>query len=126
MEIKLYITPKKLAYIMISAVEGNHMTRAWVSKLYVTGTSKKWDGKLWYGEPSFYEEDFSFSVVEYDEVTGEKKVRRITQKKMQKGVKLMAEKYAGHFADWFGDGGWDNITADTFLQCVALGEVVYG
>ena len=42
-----------------------------------------------------------------------------------RGLKIMAEKYPKHFAD-FMTGNDDAITGDVFLQCCLLGEIVYG
>lgn len=44
---------------------------------------------------------------------------------IQNGLKVMAEKAPSHFGD-FMDDTHDAITADVFLQCCLLGEIVYG
>lgn len=44
---------------------------------------------------------------------------------IQKGLKVMAEKYGRHFGDFMVDNH-DAETADVFLQCCLLGEVRYG
>jgi hypothetical protein len=38
----------------------------------------------------------------------------------------MAEKSPQHFGDMLSESNADSITADVFLQYVALGEIVYG
>jgi len=41
------------------------------------------------------------------------------------GFQIMAEKYPRHWNDFFIENE-DSITADVWLQCVVLGEIVYG
>ena len=41
------------------------------------------------------------------------------------GMKIMAEKYPIHFADFINEND-DSITGDVFLQCCLFGEVIYG
>ncbi len=42
-----------------------------------------------------------------------------------RGLKVMAEMYPRHFADWR-DENDDAITADVYLQCCLFGDIVYG
>jgi hypothetical protein len=49
----------------------------------------------------------------------------MNQDKLWLGMHLMARDYPRHFDDMINDNG-DAITADIFLQCVLLGDVVYG
>lgn len=44
---------------------------------------------------------------------------------MVRGFDIMAEKYPQHFQDFINED-MDAITADVWLQCCVLGEVVYG
>ncbi len=53
------------------------------------------------------------------------KDHRITRADIEKGLKIFADEYPSHFADWI-DENDDATTGDVFLQCVVLGEVVYG
>jgi hypothetical protein len=46
-------------------------------------------------------------------------------KAIQKGLKIMAEKYPRHMSDFVNDND-DAITGDVFLQCCLFGEVIYG
>ena len=48
----------------------------------------------------------------------------LDMKAIQRGVKVMAERYPGHFSDWVSEND-DAITGDVFLQCCLFGEVVY-
>jgi hypothetical protein len=42
-----------------------------------------------------------------------------------RGLHVMAEKYARHYADWMNEND-DSMTGDVFLQCCLYGEVIYG
>ena len=44
---------------------------------------------------------------------------------IQRGLEIMAHAYPRHFQDIVSESG-DVITADVFLQCALLGEIVYG
>lgn len=43
---------------------------------------------------------------------------------LQKGMKIMAEKYPHHFSDFLADND-DSTTGDVFLQCALFGEILY-
>lgn len=49
----------------------------------------------------------------------------LTDVELQQGLQRMARKYPRHFADFMAEND-DAITGDVFLQCVVLGEVIYG
>lgn len=51
--------------------------------------------------------------------------KNLTIEAIQRGVKIMAEKYPRHFGDWIKEND-DAITGDVFLQCCLFGEVIYG
>lgn len=51
--------------------------------------------------------------------------KNLTLEAIQRGVKILAEKYPRHFGDWIGEND-DAITGDVFLQCCLFGEVIYG
>lgn len=44
---------------------------------------------------------------------------------LERGLKVMAEKYAHHWADFVKEND-DAITADVFLQCCLFGDCIYG
>lgn len=44
---------------------------------------------------------------------------------IKSGLETMAEKYPKHFADFLEEND-DNDTADVFVQCALLGDVIYG
>jgi len=131
MNITIKISPKRIADLMISAIEGNHMTRAWCVGVHLSGT---WEKKIntlshpWYSDPRLYEGEFTVEVVELtDAFAGRErnKTHRLNQEDFAEGLRLMAERHGRHFGDFMAKND-DAITADVFLQCVALRDVVYG
>jgi hypothetical protein len=58
-----------------------------------------------------------------DEYSGD--VHKLTWKKMCDGIKVMIQKQPSHFSDVMQDND-DAITADVWIQCALLGEVIYG
>lgn len=44
---------------------------------------------------------------------------------IKEGLRVMQEKYPGHFSDFLDDNA-DSITGDVFLQCCLFGEVIFG
>lgn len=53
------------------------------------------------------------------------KLYRIERRDLEIGMKVFAEKYTNHFADFISEND-DADTGDAFLQCVVFGEIVYG
>jgi len=126
-QITIKISPQRIADLMVSAIEGNHMTRAWCAGVFVRGSKEKTAADLWYAEPSFYEGEFTIEVQEVkdEQRPGTITKHRVNQEDFAKGFSLMAKNYGRHFGDFMAEND-DNITADVFLQCVALRDVVYG
>lgn len=50
---------------------------------------------------------------------------RLDSERIAKGLQIMAESYAGHFADLVAEND-DAETADVFLQCCIFGKCIYG
>jgi hypothetical protein len=70
-------------------------------------------------------QDVLSAVWKFDEDDGEGTVREVGKEQIEKGLKIMADKYPRHFASIMEDNA-DAETADVFVQCCALGEIVYG
>lgn len=49
----------------------------------------------------------------------------VNRDRVQQGLEIMSQKYPKHFNDFIEENE-DADTGDVFLQCVVLGEVVYG
>lgn len=130
MKISLDISAQQIANLMISCVEGNDMTRAWCAGILISGAHKRDALLTWYAQPNLYEQGFTIEVLEIIDENKEpvgKNLRkhRCNRDDFAKGLALMAVKSPRQFAMVLNDDG-DAITADVFLQCVALGEIVYG
>jgi len=133
MKVSIEISSKRIADIMITAIEGNHMTRTWCEGVYLAKAPKSWEkpkGDVWYSSPDFYAGDFQINVTEIvDESKPARganlKTHTLSPVEFARGFQLMAEKSAGHLADFINENE-DIITADVFLQYATLGEVIYG
>lgn len=126
----LVSVPVSIAHIhnaIIGAFEGG--STYWLYEANpIDVTAHHSENLVWWGEQSVFENDFSFEVV-YDDpneeegsATGRKIIDRDA---VAAGLKIMAIKEASHFADLITEDD-DAITHDVFMQCVVLGEVIYG
>jgi len=52
-------------------------------------------------------------------------IKPVNRETLVEGLKIMAEKYIRHFADFIEEKD-DAETSDVFLQCVCFGEAIYG
>jgi len=69
---------------------------------------------------------FKGGYIEFSDLEDEEaEHKNLTIEAIQRGVKIMAEKYPRHFGDWIAEND-DATTGDVFLQCCLFGEVVYG
>ena len=130
MDIKLTIQPQRIADMMVTAIEGNDMTRSWCGGIYLQGSWKAKRDQLespWYSDPKLYVgPDCTIEVLEItDERSGEVCRHRINLEDINKGFAVMAKDYPQSFADFMAENE-DAFTADTWLQCVVLGSTVYG
>lgn len=129
MRIDIDVPAQRIADMFVGAIENNPMTRSWCG-----GADLKIDPRPigqrqspWYSSPALFEAPgFRIEVTEFDETGAEPdKVHVVDSGTLAAGLKIMAEKYGRHFGDMLAEND-DNVTQDVFLQCVALGEVVYG
>ncbi len=127
LEITIPVTLRQIADTMCSAIECNDMTRSWCVGIELESAEYGCPaGENWYFWPGTFNGGFRILLRELsDERTGKIKKRYIGPDDLRKGLSIMAQKEPKHFADMMVDNG-DAITADIFLQCVALGEVIYG
>jgi hypothetical protein len=129
MKVQTEIPAQRIADLMITAVEGNWMTRSWCNGIY-KDEAVDTEEEPWYSDPKFWAGEFTITVdeiVDEGEPPEHQNLKRhvCTQETFAKGFEIMAQKYGRHFGDFMNENE-DAITADVFLQCVALGEVVYG
>jgi len=129
--VPVQIEPERIMNAMISAIEHNHMTRAWCAGVYLVNSKRYADlDSLWYADTKLYDgRDFTIEIHEVpDEGEPEKTVKhRCHRKDLPIFLARMARKAPRHFADMVGEDGGDAITADVFLQFVAgFDEIRYG
>src|SRR5260370_789930 len=129
MKITVEISTKRIADLMVSAIEGNHMTRAWCAGVSLERRgSKTGDAAVaametgnedpWYANQNLYDgSGFAIDISEQDEETGRVTSHLVTPADFVAGFTLMATKHGRHFGDFMGENE-DGITADVFLQCV--------
>jgi hypothetical protein len=122
------ITAEMIANQVISGFEGG--ITYWAGKarpvIPAEDSFDHEDGNPWYARPSLYEGDFKIRIVQHEEHTqGAGTDVFMTPESVQRGLDLMASKYTEHFTDLISDNG-DATTGDVFIQCCALGELIYG
>ena len=124
MKITLDIPAARIADLMVTAIESGG-SNYWCGGVELEVNEATALVSPWYSDPTLYEGAFLIVVLECDEETGKDKIHRCNQAAFAKGFVLMAEKHGSHFGDFMAENE-DTITADVFLQCIALGDVVYG
>lgn len=120
------VSVKKISYLIITAMESS--CGYWAR---VVGESKLLPGVGYYDRFFNLATDgwIDFGLLEemgpdMEPIEGAK-VFRLSDNSIQKGLKMMANKYPRHFGDFMDDND-DAITADVFLQCCLLEDLVYG
>lgn len=119
------LTPQRVSDLFVGAFEGG--SNYWMqSANIIVGKERKEKGLVWWGAPAVFQGDYSFKVSYENPEKGPTYVSKtLTQDDVAKGAQIMAQKYPEHFADIVQDNE-DAITADVFMQCIVLGEIVYG
>ncbi len=112
----------------VGAFEGG--SNYWLQRAdLISSEFKPADPKLvWWGDEKLFSGDFTFRARYDDPAKDEgngKGKREVTQNDVQIGLHVMACKYAAHFADLITEKD-DAITHDVMMQCIILGDVVYG
>lgn len=129
----LKLSAKAIGYIFCGAFEGG--SNYWLQSAELGKSEIRPDPKrnlVWYGHDEIYEGKFSFKVGydDPDEDEGEGNGRKTLNypEDVQKGLQIMAEKYAHHFCELADEenGNPDAITYDVAMQCIVLGDVIYG
>ena len=130
------IPQRRIADMMIGAIEQNSMTTSWCNGVYLAGHWEAFrqrgqlSSKIWYDSPEIYDAFFLIEVHEIidesEEPAGDNiKKHAVTYTDLIAGLTIMAQKYPDHFHDLFREND-DNITQDVFLQCITLKDVIYG
>lgn len=120
MEININIPEERIKDILITAIESPPGTH-WC-KLTDCNKAPSIDGQIKLGiYDSFFHNNAGW--MEFRDETGVLHI--LNWHSIHKGLKIMAEKVPFHFGNFLNDAH-DAITADIFLQCCLLGEIVYG
>lgn len=114
MKVTIELSNQIIADLVVTALEGgsNH----WLNRFVATG----------YDKPEFYDTPFSITV-EYDDPDsdeGQTATAVISNIEFEQGIQLFYL-HTRHWEDAIAEN-MDAYTADCFMQCVILGEVVYG
>lgn len=128
MKVELEISSRRIADLMVSALEGG--SGYWLESATLMSSSalKKIEQPKapWYDEERIFDEAFQIEIVEDEpHKKGHNGKWTVTFPSVQQGLRLMAENSGGHFGDFMSENG-DAITADVFLQYITFGEVIYG
>jgi hypothetical protein len=124
------ITAEEIGFLLCGEFEGNDMA-SWIGSAFQTTWTRP-DGfdMPWYADEAFIASPGFQFTIQYDsdddeegDCTGEK---IITRNDIVVGLTLMAEKYPDHWADLISESNADAVTYDVAMQCIVLGEVVYG
>lgn len=120
-------SPELAADLMITAIESG-WSDTWCG--YINLVKPAWDiTKVgpWYADPELYKPDSKIELlVEEREDDGTVyKSHRITIEDIKNGFLLLATQAPWRFKE-IEEDNMDAITADCWLQCVVLGEIVYG
>ena len=70
-------------------------------------------------------EGCSLIISDLEADSTDKKEYRLDRAALERGMQIMADKYAHHFNDFVSMND-DAITADVYLQCCIFGDVIYG
>lgn len=117
---RMTITNQEIADLMTTAVEGG--CTYWCNQLRPDVYEYPGKSGPWYADPAFYDRDFAITVVDHED---EVATYVLTSERVQEGYLEWQTNYPKHWADFKSDD-YDADTADTFLQTLAFGEVVYG
>lgn len=124
-EVTQQIPIRRVADILCTAIESG--SSYWVHVADVEQGAN--DSAPWEQEytPSYIRAPFSANgwVEIIDTESGDNGRYLLDRAALERGLKVMAEKYPRHWADFIAENE-DATTGDVFLQCALFGEVVYG
>lgn len=133
------IKPSRVADLLVTAIEGGSGYWCAIDKARSSKPAEltlPWGIDKHTGEPEYhpwyiswpFSKDGNLALVIDDgesDPEEDPEVYYINRESLVKGLMIMAQKYPAQFHDFL-DENEDAWTADTFLQCCALGEVIYG
>lgn len=108
---------KDIDYLLCDALDGG--ASAYWAKMTKKGNDVKAGTPLY-----FIKRELSIGEIEPSTDNGIIS-KKLNEENLLIGLKVMAQKYPYHFSNFISENA-DGITADVFLQCSVLGDVVYG
>lgn len=116
---------QRVADLLCTGLEGGY-SNSWLHSFYLDGDA---DESPWYADAKLLAHGPLRIVAHFDdpkEEEGEGNGRKsIDRAAIGYALQLMASKFPRHYADFVQEND-DAITGDVFLQCLILGDVVYG
>lgn len=116
------ISSSKIADQFVTAIEGG--SAYWCDRLQLISSGDVAPDNThkgpWYDNEQLYNDPALLLRATVEDTDHD-----ITRADIQKGLAILAEKYAWRLAEIVDEDG-DAETADVFLQCVVFGEIVYG
>lgn len=109
------VSQQQVADLVVTALEGG-------SNYWLGPCEPRYTSHEDYSQADKYSEDMISRVFSVDEDDDTYVFDRIA---VRRGVTLMANKFPHHFRDIINDNA-DAMTADVFMQCALLGDIVYG
>lgn len=94
----------------------------------IEGTKHTRTDLVWWGEEIVFANPFKIEIIydlENDDGGNGNGNKTIDNSDILIGLCVMAVKYPRHFADLVSEND-DSITHDVFMQCVVLGDIIYG
>lgn len=124
------ITSQRIADLMVGAVEGNYMTRAWCAGIFLLSSSDGLESP-WYSDPALYDRpEFLIDIVEIVDESQPPEGDNLKHHycgpaEFLAGLTLMAHEHPTYFGDIVSEND-DAETADALVQLIALKDIVYG
>lgn len=119
MNVSAEVSEERIANLLCSAWEGG--SHYWVRES--SGRPYAWRREEKPGDPDYGRMWLNLPVTVTEDEGGV--VHTLDQAAIERGLKLMAEKWGRHFGDFMSEND-DATTADVFLQLCLLGDIVYG
>jgi hypothetical protein len=127
--VALNITPQMMADQITTALEGG--SNSWLRKFHaraLTVTGGPTNDDPWYAQACHWHQGYlievEFDDPDHDEGSFDGR-KELKYGDMARGLRLLAEKNPRQFANIITEDG-DADTADALMQCIVLGDLVYG
>lgn len=126
-KVETEVSLRRVCDMMIGAIEGG--STYWAQSVKYIGAVALADNLYWYDCPELLNQPGEIFEIRYDDPDKEegngKGRKRVTSAAIKRGLSIMANDCPKAFAEMLSEND-DSTTADIFLQCVVLGDVIYG